>query len=90
MMQTAKRRALVAEYYEIAPRIAAAIPQGHSDWDWVGARVDAAIAAISAGNEDAAFATYVDMVRRLFARWAAPAVHGPGNTGTDSTKSKEA
>ena len=90
MMQTPKRRALVSEYYEIAPRIAAAIPYGHPDWDWIGARIDAAIAAIAAGDEDAAFATYAGMVRRLSARWAAPTGHGSGNPGTDSTTSKEA
>ena len=73
MMKTPKRRALVAEYYEIAPRIAAAIPQGHSDWDWIGGRIDAAIAAIAAGDEDAAFAVYAAMVRRLAKRWAEPA-----------------
>ena len=73
MMKTPKRRALVAEYYEIAPRIAAAIPQGHSDWDWIGGRIDAAIAAIAAGDEDGAFAVYAAMVRRLAARWAEPA-----------------
>ena len=73
MMKTPKRRALVAEYYEIAPRIAAAIPQGHSDWDWIGGRIDAAIAAIAAGDEDGAFAIYAAMVRRLATRWAEPA-----------------
>ena len=90
MMQTAKRRALVSEYYEIAPRIAAAIPKWHSDWDWIGARIDAAVAAIAAGDEDAAFAIYTAMVRRLSPRWAAPTGHGSGNPGTDSNTSKEA
>ena len=90
MMQTPKRRALVSEYYEIAPRIAAAIPQWHSDWDWIGARIDAAVAAIAAGDEDAAFAIYTAMVRRLSPRWAAPTGHGSGNPGTDSNTSKEA
>ena len=73
MMKTPKRRALVAEYYELAPRIVAAIPQGHSDWDWIGGRIDAAIAAIAAGDEDGAFAIYAAMVRRLATRWAEPA-----------------
>ena len=72
MMKTPKRRALVAEYYEIAPRIVAAIPQGHSDWDWIGGRIDAAIAAIAAGDEDGAFAIYAAMVRRLAACWMEP------------------
>ena len=73
MMKTPKRRALVAEYYEISPRIAAAIPQEHPDWDWIGGRIDAAIAAIAAGDEDGAFGIYAAMVRRLAARWAEPA-----------------
>ena len=72
MMKTPKRRALVAEYYEIAPRIVAAIPQGHSDWDWIGGRIDAAIAAIAAGDEDGAFGIYAAMVRRLAACWTEP------------------
>ena len=72
MMRTPKRRALVAEYYEIAPGIAAAIPQGHSDWDWIGGRIDAAIAAIAAGDEDGAFGIYAAMVRRLAACWTEP------------------
>ena len=72
MMKTPKRRALVAEYYEIAPRIVAAIPQEHSDWDWIGGRIDAAIAAIAAGDEDGAFGIYAAMVRRLAACWTEP------------------
>ena len=82
MMQTPERRALVAEYYGIAPRIAAAIPRGHSDWDWIGARIDAALTAIAAGRGDGAFAIYAAMVRRLAERWTAPAGGIPANTGT--------
>ena len=84
MMKTPKRRALVAEYYELAPRIAAAIPQGHSDWDWIGGRIDAAIAAIYAGDEDGAFGIYAAMVRRLATRWAEPA--GRMAAGANTTK----
>ena len=65
MMKTPKRRALVAEYYELAPRIVAAIPETHSDWDWIGGRIDAAIAAIAGGDEDGAFGIYAAMVRRF-------------------------
>ena len=72
MQQTPERRALVARYYEIAPRIAAAIPRGHGDWAWIGAQVVEAVAAIRAGENDRAFAIYVAMVRRLEARWLAP------------------
>ena len=72
MQQTPERRALVARYYEIAPRIVAAVPHGHGDWAWIGAQVDEAVAAIRAGENDRAFAIYVAMVRRLEARWLAP------------------
>ncbi len=72
MQQTPERRALVARYYEIAPRIVAAIPRAHADWTWIGDRVDEAVAAIRAGEKDRAFAIYVAMVRRLEARWLAP------------------
>ena len=72
MMKTPKRRAMVGEYYEIAPRIVAAIPETHSDWDWIGGRIDAAIAAIAAGDEDGAFGIYAAMVRRLAACWTEP------------------
>ena len=73
MQETPERRALVARYYEIAPRIVAAIPREHEDWTWIGAQVDEAVAAIRAGENDRAFAIYVAMVRRLEARWLEPA-----------------
>ena len=72
MQQTPERRGLVARYYEIAPRIVAAIPHGHGDWTWIATQVDEAVAAIRAGENDRAFAIYVAMVRRLEARWLAP------------------
>ena len=84
MMKTPKRRALVAEYYEIAPRITAAIPQGHSDWDWIGGRIDAALAAIAAGDEGGAFGIYASMVRRLSVRWTETA--GRMAAGITTTK----
>ena len=84
MMKTSKRRALVAEYYELAPRIVAAIPETHSDWDWIGGRIDAAIAAIAAGDEDGAFGIYAAMVRRLAACWTEPA--GRMAAGANTTK----
>ena len=69
MARTAERRALVAEYYAIAPAIVAAIPGRHADWEWMAAQVDAAVEAIAAGAEDDAFALYVGMVKRLKADW---------------------
>ena len=78
MARTPERRALVEEYYAIAPGIVAAIPAGHSDWDWIAGRIDAAVGAIGAGAEDEAFGIYVAMVRRLAERWTAGAVHDGG------------
>ena len=72
MQETAERRALVERYYEIAPRIVAAIPGGHEDWAWIGERVDVAVASIDAGDRDMAFGIYVDMVRHLEGRWLRP------------------
>ena len=71
MTRTAERRALVAEYYALAPRIVAAIPAGHADWNWIAARIDSAVAAIEAGADGEAFRIYVAMVRRLKERWIA-------------------
>ena len=83
MTRTALRRAMVERYYEIAPAIVAAIPADHPEWEWIGGRIDAALAAIGAGDEDAAFTVYAGMVRRLTARWldgagGAASAHGPG------------
>ena len=69
MARTAERRALVEEYYAIAPAIAAAIPADHAEWNWIAARIDSAVAAIAAGDENEAFRIYVAMVRRLQERW---------------------
>ena len=73
MQETPERRALVERYYEIAPRIVAAIPEGHADWTWIGERVDVAAALIDAGDGDMAFGIYVDMVRHLERHWLRPA-----------------
>ena len=69
MSETEERRGMVAAYYETAPAIVAAIPAGHADWDWIGERIDAAVAAIGAGDGDAAFDVYAGMVGRLTSRW---------------------
>ena len=76
MQARPERRELVSRYYEIAPRIVAAIPDGHADWAWIGKRVDDAVAAIGAGSDERAFTVYVDMVRHLEDRWLQPAAGG--------------
>ncbi len=73
MMRTPERRALVAEYYEIAPKLVAAIPPDHAEWERIAGAVDAAVHAIDAGAGDEAFAVYVELVRRLEADWGAAA-----------------
>ena len=69
MARTAERRALVAEYYAIAPMIVAAIPAGHAEWERIAAEVDAAVEAIAGGADEAAFGIYVGLVSRLKADW---------------------
>ena len=76
MQATGARQDLVRHYYEIAPRIVAAIPSGDADWAWIGERVDEAVAAIGSGADDRAFAIYVGMVERLSERWLEPAAGG--------------
>ena len=76
MAETAERRALVAAYYRIAPSIVAAIPADHADWDWIGGRIDAAIAAIGDGDGDTVFDVYAGMMKRLTGRWLGPDAEG--------------
>ena len=81
MTRTAARRALVAEYYEIAPAIVAAIPADHGDWERIARAVDAAAGAVGGGREDAAFGIYVELVRRLKADWLPLCVRGASDGG---------
>ena len=69
MMETAQRRALVEDYYRTAPAVVSAIPAQHADWGWIGERIDAAVAAIGNGDDDAAFTIYVGLMERLAGRW---------------------
>ena len=69
MMAAPGRRELVARYYDLAPRIVAAIPADHPDWQWIGERINAAVATIDAGDDEATLAIYVHMVERLTSRW---------------------
>ncbi len=81
MARTAERRALVAEYYAIAPGIVAAIPPGHAEWSWIAGRIDEAVARVAAGDGDGAFRVYVSMVRRLKERWMPAAGRGSVHSG---------
>ena len=69
MMTRSDGRALLAEYQAVAPAIVAAIPAEDPEWRWIAGRIDASVDAIRRGDDHAACAIYVDMVRRLQARW---------------------
>ena len=73
MAQRPDGPALVAEYYDVAPRIVAAIPADDPAWRWIGTQVDLAVARIEAGDQSSAFAIYTAMVQRLKADWLTPA-----------------
>ena len=73
MTRTVERRALVEEYYAIAPKLVAAIPSDHAEWERIAHAVDAATDAIADGGEDRAFAIYVELVNRLKAEWGGAA-----------------
>ncbi len=69
MLATPEGRRLVADYYWTAPGIVAAIPRGHSDWEWIAGRIDEAVEAIGAGEDERALSIYTGMVRRLADKW---------------------
>ncbi len=69
MARTPERRRLVRQYYDIAPRIVAAIGPDGAEWKWIGSRIDAAAAAIRDGRDAHACAIYVELVAGLTARW---------------------
>ena len=81
MTRTAERRALVEEYYAIAPKLVAAIPADHDEWERIALAVDFAKDAIGDGAEDEAFEIYVALVRRLEEDWGAAAGIGGDRGG---------
>lgn len=69
LAETEEGRAMIAEYYALAPGIVAAIPEGHAEWAWIGKQVDVARDAIVTGMNDQALAVYAGMVQYLEKRW---------------------
>ena len=69
-------QALIGEYYRVAPRIVAAVPPGHPEWERIAAEVDLAASQIAAGRPASAFGTYRSMVVRLIRAWLPEG--GPG------------
>ena len=76
LASTPEGRALIAEYYVMAPRIVAAIPEGHVEWSWIADQTDAARNAIRLGHRAEALAIYSRMVRTLQERWLSNRIDG--------------
>jgi len=59
----------IKKYYNIAPKIVAAIPKNNPEWDWVGTQIDSAIQDIDNNMPDKAHKTYKNMVLKLETNW---------------------
>lgn len=59
----------VEEYYNVAPKIVAAIPDTHSDWSWIGSQIDKSIGFIDKDLPNEAYKTYKAMVVKLKKDW---------------------
>ena len=59
----------VKKYYQVAPKIVAAIPKDNPTWDWVGKQIDSAIEHIDNDMLDKAHQTYKSMVLELETNW---------------------
>ena len=59
----------VKKYYQVAPKIVAAIPKDNPTWDWVGKQIDLAIQYIDDNMLDKAHETYKSMVLELETNW---------------------
>ena len=57
------------EYYDIAPLIIKAIPDDHSDWDWIEKQIDLAIVEIDNNQNHNAYNIYKNMVLQLKNNW---------------------
>ena len=69
LASTPEGRELIDEYYAVAPRIVAAIPAGHTDWEWIARQVATARSEIVTGNNRDALTIYSKMVRTLREKW---------------------
>jgi hypothetical protein len=59
----------IKEYYNVAPKIVASIPEDHEDWDWIGQQVDKSVEHIDANEMGEAYDVYSNMVSRLMSNW---------------------
>jgi len=57
------------EYYDIAPLIIKAIPQDHSDWNWIESQIDLSVKEIDNHEYHTAYNIYKSMVLKLKQDW---------------------
>ena len=69
MSSTASMEEDVKEYYDIAPKIVAAIPDDHSDWQFIEDMVDQSCLLIDSDKYEEAYDCYKTMVYTLKTNW---------------------
>jgi hypothetical protein len=69
MTDRADLKPFIGYYYLISPIIVDAIPEDHSDWDWVESQVDRCVRLIQQGKLSETFDVYAAMVTHLRERW---------------------
>lgn len=75
MMDYPEGPGLIKEYYETAPAIMAAIPEGHPEWRWIAEQVDDSLEAIRQGRHQDGMNISRAMVERLAETWLPETVH---------------
>ena len=69
MSSTAGMEEDVKEYYDIAPKIVAAIPDDHSDWQFIEEMIDQSCMLIDSDKYEEAYECYKTMVNTLKTNW---------------------
>ena len=59
----------IKKYYEVAPKIVAAIPKNNPTWNWVGTQIDSAVQHIDNNMLAKAHKVYKNMVLELETNW---------------------
>ena len=86
MREDPARREMVDHYYQVAPKIAKAIPKGSPEWNAIGQTVQQIKGMIEAGRSEEAMQAYSDMMEGLSSRY----LQGTGSSGPDPTYDGEA
>jgi hypothetical protein len=59
----------IKEYYDVAPKIVAAIPKDHSRWAWIENEIDGCVSHIKNKKLEEAYSKYENMVSTLKSEW---------------------